>query len=410
MSGIFNIMGIWWHHYTPMALLTAFVLLPWTKNFFSEKGWRWLYIFFLSYGLSFCLTPIFRWLAYRFAVLDMPEARKLHSRATPLLGGAAVYLAFLIAILINGIYSLRLIAILAAATLLFAIGLLDDIREVSARVKLVIQIGCSVWVMAFGIILRVLPDTFGPAALIGNILLTTFWIVGITNAMNFFDGMDGMAAGLGVIISFFLGLVAFQTNQYFIGWIAVAMMGACIGFLPYNLLKRGKATIFLGDAGSTVMGFLLACVAVYGEWSATSPIVALASPLLIFWVLIFDMLHITVDRILSGRVMNFRQWIEYVGRDHLHHRLAYLFGTPKKSVLFIYVMAVCLGISALVLRNARTLDALLLLTQAAIIVVLITLLERRGRTLADANCGSDLPETHKILQENKAQSTEQHEP
>jgi UDP-GlcNAc:undecaprenyl-phosphate GlcNAc-1-phosphate transferase len=216
---------------------------------------------------------------------------------------------------------------------------------------------------------------------VGNVTLTLFWLIGITNAMNFFDGMDGMAAGLGVIISFFLGVVAFQTHQPFLGWIAVAMMGSCIGFLPYNLLKKGRATIFLGDGGSTVIGFILASVAVYGEWATGSPVKALASPLLIFWVLIFDMVYITVDRILSGKVTNLKQWIDYVGKDHLHHRLAVVLGGQRRSVFFIYLMSICLGASAVVLRNARPVDALLLLAQAAGLVVLITILERRGRSM-----------------------------
>jgi UDP-GlcNAc:undecaprenyl-phosphate GlcNAc-1-phosphate transferase len=232
--------------------------------------------------------------------------------------------------------------------------------------------------------LRVIPNDFGIYAYWGNVLLTVLWIIGITNAMNFFDGMDGLAAGLGALIAFFLGIVAFQTDQPFIGWVAVAMMGSCIGFLPYNFRINGSATIFLGDAGSTVIGFILACVAVYGDWAEGNAVVALISPLLIFWILIFDMVHITVDRILTGKVLNFRQWIEYVGKDHLHHRLANVLGGNKKSVLFIYLLSLCLGFSAVALRNARVVDAVLLIIQASIMVILITFLERRGRMLHDS--------------------------
>jgi UDP-GlcNAc:undecaprenyl-phosphate GlcNAc-1-phosphate transferase len=234
----------------------------------------------------------------------------------------------------------------------------------------------------------VIPTSFGIFAAMGNALLTVLWIIGITNAMNFFDGMDGLAAGLGALIAFFLGVVAFQTAQPFIGWIAVAMMGSCLGFLPFNFKARGNAAIFLGDAGSTVIGFILACVAVYGDWAESNTVVALISPLLIFWILIFDMVHITVDRILTGKVFNFHQWIEYVGQDHLHHRLAHVLGSNKRSVLFIYLLSLCLGISAVALRNARVVDAILLILQAAIMVVLITFLERRGRLL-NGNATSD---------------------
>jgi UDP-GlcNAc:undecaprenyl-phosphate GlcNAc-1-phosphate transferase len=335
----------------------------------------------LSFGISFSLNPLFSKIACNLNMLDSPDHRKLHNQATPLLGGAAVYTGFLAALLINGIFSLELGAILIASFLLFAVGVVDDYREISASIKLITQIICAVLVISCGIVLRVIPTSFGIFATMGNALLTVFWIIGITNAMNFFDGMDGLAAGLGALIAFFLGVVAFQTAQPFIGWIAVAMMGSCLGFLPFNFKARGNAAIFLGDAGSTVIGFVLACVAVYGDWAESDPVVALISPLLIFWVLIFDMVHITVDRILTGKVLNFRQWIEYVGKDHLHHRLAHVLGSNKRSVIFIYLLSLCLGISAVALRNARVVDAILLILQAAIMVVLITFLERRGRLL-----------------------------
>ncbi len=157
------------------------------------------------------------------------------------------------------------------------------------------------------------------------------------------------------------------------------MMGSCLGFLPYNFKVKGHASIFLGDAGSTVIGFILASLAVYGDWAESNPIVALISPILIFWILIFDMVHITFDRILTGKVISFRQWIEYVGNDHLHHRLANILGGNKKSVLFIYLLSLSLGLSSVALRNARVVDAILLILQATIFVILITFLERRGR-------------------------------
>jgi len=388
VSGIFNIRGIWWRHFTPMLLIIVVLLLPFSRRTFVETGWRWVYILSVSLSFSFCLTPLFRWIAYRFNILDNPDRRKVHTTATPLLGGAAIYIAFILAILVNGIYSLKLEAILLSSFILFVIGVLDDARDIPAWIKLLAQILCTLYVIHSGIILRVVPNYLGHFSVVSNTFLTLLWIVGVTNAMNFFDGMDGMASGLGVLISFFLGIVAFQTHQPFIGWISVAMMGSCLGFLPYNLLKKGRATIFLGDAGSTVMGFVLACVAVYGDWAEGSAIRALVSPMLIFWVLIFDMVHITVDRILTGKVASFRQWIDYVGKDHLHHRIANILGGQKKSVFFIYAMSICLGTSAIVLRNARSVDALLLLLQAFIIVILITILERRGRTLSDI-CNGD---------------------
>lgn len=374
-----GLLGLNWSLYLLMVLLTCGLLMPVTCKFFATSGWRWAHVMSVSLALSFCLSPFFSWVARKFGILDRPHGRKLHQDATPLLGGAAVFIGFLVALLINGIFSMELGAILIAAIILFGVGVIDDIKEISAGIKLITQVLSTLLVICSGIILRVIPDNLGIIAQMGNAVLTVVWIIGITNATNFFDGMDGLAAGLGALVSFFLGVVAFQTNQPFLGWVAVAMMGSCLGFLPFNFRPNGSAGIFLGDAGSMVIGFVLACIAVYGDWAEGKPVVALVSPILIFWIFIFDMVHITVERILTGKVLNFKQWIEYVGRDHLHHRLANALGGKKKSVLFIYLLCFCLGTSAVVLRNASSGNALLLIIQASIIVVLITILERRGR-------------------------------
>jgi UDP-GlcNAc:undecaprenyl-phosphate GlcNAc-1-phosphate transferase len=371
--------GMNWYLFVPLLTMTGGLLVPQVRDYFFYAGWRWAHVMLLSFGISFSLNPLFAIIAYKLNMLDKPDQRKVHHEATPLLGGASVFAGFIAALLINGIFSLELRVILIAATILFGVGVLDDYKEIPAGIKLLTQIICAALVIFSGIVLRVIPTDFGLFAHTGNVLLTIFWIIGITNAMNFFDGMDGLAGGLGALIAFFLGVVAFQTAQPFVGWIAVAMMGSCIGFLPYNFKVKGNATIFLGDSGSTIIGFILACVAVYGDWAEANPVVALISPLLIFWILIFDMVYITLDRILSGRVLNFRQWIEYVGKDHLHHRLANVLGGKKKSVLFIYLLSLCLGLSAVALRNARDVDAILLIFQASIMVVLITFLERKGR-------------------------------
>jgi UDP-GlcNAc:undecaprenyl-phosphate GlcNAc-1-phosphate transferase len=162
----------------------------------------------------------------------------------------------------------------------------------------------------------------------------------------------------------------------FVGWSALAMMGACLGFLPYNFRPGKRALIFLGDAGSTTIGFVLASLAIYSDWADLNPVVSIFSPLLIFWILIFDMAHITIFRVIRGKTRNFKEWIEYVGHDHLHHRMARVLGGTTQSVLFIYLLTVCLGISAILLRNAHhPSEALLLLSQASIIVVLVSILE-----------------------------------
>lgn len=368
--------------YLFLLCLALLLSLPASHELFIATGKRWLHVAALSFALSYCLTPPIRWLATRWGIVDCPGGRKQHKAPTPLLGGAAIFFAYLVAIMANGIYSKGLLAILIGSAIMFAIGVMDDFREVPASIKLAGQIITAGLVMAFGIILRVCPAGWGTMGAALNLILTFLWIVGITNAMNFFDGMDGLASGLGAILAFFLGIVAFQTGQTFLGWISVAMVGSCLGFLPHNFRPKQSASIFLGDGGSTFIGYVLACLAIYGDWSLTRPIIAFTTPILIFWILIFDMAHITIDRIITGKVLTFKDWLEYVGRDHLHHRICAIVGGPKRSVLFLYLLAITLGTGAVVLRNARTVDAVLLLLQASMIVALLTILERRGRKLS----------------------------
>jgi len=368
-------------------LTTLLLLVPSIRFIFVNVGYRWAYILGLSFGICFSFIPILRRIAIKRGILDHPDPRKIHERPTPLLGGVGVFLAFNLGVLMNGIYSVELIIILLASAMIFIVGIVDDVREIPASIKLLIQLLSAGLVISFGITVTVIPCCFGLICKIGNIALTILWIVGITNAMNFLDGMDGAAAGVGAIISFFLGLLAFLTDQPFLGWISLSMMGGCLGFLPYNLKMKESSSIFLGDAGSTFIGFVLATLAVYGHWwvGDNNPIVSFASPILIFWILIVDMIYITFQRILRGKVLNFREWIEYVGKDHLQHRLFLVFGDKTKSVFFIYAISVTLGISAVVLRHTDTLNAVLLLIQAVFIVVLGGILESQLRHLSENN-------------------------
>ena len=366
--------ALWWF----IGALLILLLLPTIRFQFLETGFRWLYIFLFSFSLSYTLTPFVRSIAIKRSILDRPNERKIHLVPTPLLGGLAVYLGILGSIAANAIISEGMVAVLLAGTLMMVLGLIDDVKGLSAGVRLCVQLLAMAIVMLSGKVL-----TLFPVGLIGsslNVVLTVLWIIGITNALNFFDGMDGLATGLTAIIAFFLGAVAFQTHQPLLGWFAVAIVGSCLGFLPYNFRPNQPATIFLGDTGSSFLGFILACLAVKGNWAEGNPIVSLSNPILIFGVLIYDMVHITAARIITGKVASFRSWIEYVGKDHLHHRLATLLGTKKGSVFLIYLLSVCLGLGAIMLRNARTVDAVLLLVQATIIVIVLSILEQKGRS------------------------------
>jgi UDP-GlcNAc:undecaprenyl-phosphate GlcNAc-1-phosphate transferase len=157
------------------------------------------------------------------------------------------------------------------------------------------------------------------------------------------------------------------------------MLGSCLGFLPFNFRLHKQASIFLGDAGSTFFGFVLASLAIKAAWADNNPIVSFATPVLIFWVLIYDMAYITVERIITGKVKSFQGWIDYVGTDHIHHRLYAIFGSRVKVVCFIFFLCATLGISAITLRGANTSDGILTVVQAFLITVIVSILEYCGR-------------------------------
>ncbi len=364
---------VWYVSFVTLAAL----FLPWSRSHFTDIGVRWLYIFLFSFSVSAILTPVMRLVALKLKIVDIPGGRKIHEKATPLLGGVAIVVAFIAALLANMILERSVVLLLCGGVVVALMGVVDDWRGVSARLKLFVQILVVLILIHSGIVLNLFPHTLWGYWL--NVLFTILWIIGLTNAMNFIDGMDGLAAGVGAIMSMFMGVVAFQTDQSFMGWIAIAMMGSCLGFLPFNFGLKRSASIYLGDTGSTFIGFMLAALAIKGDWSDSSRIVSFSAPVLIFWVLIYDMAYTTVERIVTGKVKSLREWIDYVGTDHIHHRLYTLLGDKRKAVLFIYFLCATLGISAIALRYARPIDGILLVIQAFLVTILVSIVEYSGR-------------------------------
>jgi UDP-GlcNAc:undecaprenyl-phosphate GlcNAc-1-phosphate transferase len=367
----------WNHFYSCGIIVLVLLFLPSVREWFHDRGGvRWIHILLISSLVSFIMTPLVKYAAFKFNILDKPDPRKVHNTPTPLMGGIGIYFAFIIAILGNVIFSRELFAIIIGATIVFISGLLDDIMKLSSRVRLLLQLLAVMILITNGIAISIFEPTWIGTLL--NSLITCLWIIGLTNTTNFFDGMDGLATGLCILFSFFIGVVAFQTFQPFLGWLAVAVMGGCLGFLPSNFRAEKSAEIFLGDSGSNFLGFTLAAITVMGEWSEKSLVSSLVTPVLIFSVLIYDMIYITVSRIVTGKVHNIKEWLDYVGKDHLHHRLADLLHSRKKSVLFILLLTFTLGFNALLLRDSDAISAIILLSQALCILVVITIIEIAG--------------------------------
>ena len=365
-----------WH--AAIGIILLFLALPFVKLFYFASGMRWQYIFTFSFLSAYFATPLCQFIARKLNILDNPDWRKIHVQPTPLLGGLAVYLAFSVSLLLNWVFLPGMKVLLLGSTLIFLMGLFDDIHPLPALLKFVIQTLISLAVIVWGDIhLTFFYHTAW--APFFNIPLTLLWFVGLTNAMNFFDGIDGLASIMSIISAFFLGLIAFKTDQPALGWFSVALVGACSGFLPHNFKFGKSALIFLGDAGSTFLGFTLAGLAVLGEWSNTSSFVSTSAPILIFGVLIFDMIYVNLSRIKNRQAKGFFELLTCVNKDHMHHRLLFLGFARKEVVFIISTISACLGFSALIIMNQQVIEALLGLVQAFLIFGLVVTLMIKGR-------------------------------
>lgn len=359
-----------------LALLVALLLTP-VWSWFHAAGLTWFYLVALAGALAGFATPLARALALRCAVLDLPGERKVHTVATPLLGGAAVYGAFAVTVLNNFDFSRQLKGVAVGATIVVAIGILDDVTDLPAALKLLGQVAAAGAAIAYGVILNTVP-TWAPGFVWLNIILTTLWFLTVTNAIQFLDGMDGLAAGLGVIAGIFFSIVSLQTGQRYLMFLSAALVGACLGFLPYNF-RPGGARIFLGDAGASFIGFTLAGLAAMGVWADDNPLISLFTPTLILGVPLFDIAFVGVVRIVRRKVHTLREWLAYTGRDHIHHRFQALGLTKAQSVLLIYFIAGTLGLGAILLKDATPREAMLLLVQAACVLAIVAVLEGVGR-------------------------------
>lgn len=326
-----------------------------------------------SFLIAFLLTKLIRNVATKLKVFDHPNERKIHKKPIPLLGGLAIYVSFVITIFLNFSFSIELKGVIIGGTIILLLGLIDDIKHLSAKWKLLGQVVASSTLILFGVKLSFLPSTWWGIG--GEVLLTIIWIVGITNAVNFFDGMDGLATGLTAICSLSFFIVALITGQQYLGFLTIALAGSCLGFLKFNFRP---ASIFLGDAGSTFLGFTLAGIAIMGGWAENNPKVALSLPILILSVFIFDMIYITIARVFKGVVRSFKEWIEYTGKDHLHHRLVTLGFNETQTVLLIYLIAACLGMGGINLLATEDLKIYFEFIQAFFIFIIIVILMISG--------------------------------
>jgi UDP-GlcNAc:undecaprenyl-phosphate/decaprenyl-phosphate GlcNAc-1-phosphate transferase len=357
-------------------ILLVLLATPPVRRWAHDTHLVWLYLVGVAFAASFCAVPIVRGYAIWRGVLDLPSPRKLQKVSTPLLGGVAVYFAFAVTVLFNFNFSRELKGVALGATAIVVLGVLDDLLDLPAWIKLGGHVAAVGIAMAWGVTLNVAPNWL-PGFVWINMVLTILWFVTVTNAVQFLDGMDGLAAGLGVIAGVFFSITAIQTNQRYLTFLSAALVGACLGFLPYNF-RPGGAQVFLGDGGASFIGFTLAGLAVMGEW-AENGLVGLVTPTLILGVPLFDIAFVGIVRVVTGKVHSLHEWLAYTGRDHIHHRFEALGFTRARSVFLIFSISTTLGLSAMLLERATPQQAVLILLQAVCVLVLIAVLETVGR-------------------------------
>ncbi len=299
-------------------------------------------------------TPVVRRVALTLGIIDQPSARKVHTKAMPLLGGVAIYGAFVAALLIFGqqFYVEQLIGILLGATWVSFLGVVDDWRGVRPYVKLAGQAVGALILIATGVQVEFLHNP------VLNAAVTIFWVVGITNALNLLDNMDGLSGGVAAIAAAWFGLLAVSNGQVLVSSMSVALLGAALGFLIYNF---NPASIFMGDVGALFLGFLLASVGIKLRFLGNSDDITWMIPILVLGVPIFDTTLVFISRLRRGL-----NPLTTPGRDHLSHRLVKLGLTPRRAVLVIYAIGGVLGALAFVVQYltlpvAYTLLALVLI-------------------------------------------------
>jgi UDP-GlcNAc:undecaprenyl-phosphate GlcNAc-1-phosphate transferase len=294
--------------------------------------------------LAIGVTPMARWLAPRMGVMDQPSARKIHLRPIPRMGGVAIFLAVTIAALVLGERRNfdQFGSILIGATGISFMGLVDDRWGLRPVVKMLGQVLAALLLYANDIYV----GTFHHPIL--NLAVTVFWVGFITNAINFLDNMDGLAGGIAAISSLFFALMCSFSGQYLVGALSIAVLGACLGFLFYNL---NPAKIFMGDSGALFLGFTLAAIGIKLRFPDNVEFVTWMVPVLVMGLPIFDTTLVIISRL--RRRLN---PATTPGKDHVSHRLAAAGMTNREAVLTLYVVSFLLGLLAIFVTEASVLE------------------------------------------------------
>lgn len=316
--------------------------------------------------ISFAMTPIVKSFAQKVGAIDMPgEARRVHDHPIPRMGGLAIFLGFLLSVVLFADINRQVQGILLGAVLIVAMGAIDDVVSLNAWVKFILQIVAALIAVLHGVVIEVVmnPIVFSDTEhlVLGalSIPVTIIWIVAITNSVNLIDGLDGLACGVSTISSITMLVVALLVSDGNVAIILAALAGACIGFIPYNL---NPAKIFMGDTGALLLGYVLATTSVLGLFKFYA-IVTFIVPLLALAVPLLDTVFAFFRRLLRG------QSPMHPDRGHFHHRLIDMGLSQKQAVAILYAISAIFGLTAVILVTTSEIKFLLLIVDFCIAVI-----------------------------------------
>lgn len=301
--------------------------------------------FTIALAVAYFATPQVMDLAIKVGALDAPDERKVHKGMIPRMGGLAIYAGFVLAVLASMYISREIMGLLVGGTVILIVGIIDDLKPLPAKVKLLGQIAAASVLVMFDIRIEWLTNPFGDMLYVDYLAipLTILWVVSLTNTVNLIDGLDGLAAGVSTIAAVTILLVALQNHFWTVAILTAALAGSAFGFLQHNF---NPAKIFMGDTGSMFLGYMLAAISILGAVKSAATI-ALIVPIVALGLPILDTAFAIIRRYMSGRP------IFKPDKGHLHHRLLEMGLTQKQTVLLMYVMSGCLGLSAIALTEVN---------------------------------------------------------
>ncbi|MFH1753522.1 MAG: MraY family glycosyltransferase [Candidatus Omnitrophota bacterium] len=295
--------------------------------------------FLISATIAYLLTPTIRVFAKRIGLVAKVSDDTMHRHSTPLLGGVAVFAAFFLAVIFTYGVNRDIASVLIGAAILLLIGIFDDRYGMMPKIKLFGQIVAALTVVKMGVKVDFIENYYLAS------VFSCIWIIGITNAINLVDGLDGLSAGITAICAFFFGILSWERGDFAVGTLSFALCGSSLGFLRYNF---PRAYIFMGDTGTLFVGFLLATIAILGGWSSSTQITSMAMPVFILGYPIFDTSLVIVSRLREGRS------IFQGGHDHPHHRLVQMGFKKRHAVLMIFFITFSLGFSGYILSKIKS--------------------------------------------------------